>query len=182
MIEAAAPAGSSAIRWQLMQRVIVLGPGAAGKSTFARALGHQTAIPVVELDSLFWSSALEPTPPDLWIRRQEELCASPQWILDGDLGPYDILDVRLRRADTVVLFDLRTWRCVWRALRRGRERADFWRWLLTWRRRYRSVLLDRIATFAPQATLVVIHGPRDVKALLRRAPGGNSAVPKSACP
>jgi adenylate kinase family enzyme len=149
-----------------MERVVVLGPGGCGKSTFARALGQQTGLPVTELDKVFWSGTLEPTPRELWALRQKELCAAPQWILDGDLGPFDILEVRLRRADTVVLFDLPTWRCAWRALRRGRERRDFWRWLLTWRRRSRPVLLTRIAEEAPQAVLAMIHRPGDVDAFL----------------
>jgi adenylate kinase family enzyme len=34
----------------------VLGPGAAGKSTFSRRLGDLTGVPVTELDSVFWSN------------------------------------------------------------------------------------------------------------------------------
>jgi adenylate kinase family enzyme len=37
-----------------MRRVVVLGRGGAGKSTFAARLGMATGIPVVELDALFW--------------------------------------------------------------------------------------------------------------------------------
>jgi adenylate kinase family enzyme len=145
---------------------VVLGPGAAGKSTFARALGKATGVPVVELDTVFWSADLSPTSPADWAARQERLVAGARWILDGDLGPYDVLDVRLRKADTVVLFDLPTWRCAWRALRRSRQRWDFWRWLLTWRRRYRPALLRAIAD-AGVPTVVHIRRPRDVQAALR---------------
>ena len=149
-----------------MERVVVLGPGGAGKSTFARSLGERTGIPWVELDADFWSADLEPTPPADWVRRQEELCAPRRWILDGDLGPYDVLDVRLRHADAVVLLDLPTWRCAWRAARRSRPRLDFWRWLLTWRRRYRPRLRRSIAQHAPNARLLVARRPADVADLL----------------
>jgi len=54
--------------------------------------------------------------------------------MDGDLGPYDVLDVRLRAADTIVFLDFSPVRCAWRAIRRSREHADFWRWLFTYRR------------------------------------------------
>ena len=37
--------------------------------------------------------------------------------MDGDLGPYDVLDVRLQAADTVVFLDFSPLRCAWRALR-----------------------------------------------------------------
>jgi hypothetical protein len=43
------------------------------------------------------------------------------------LGPYDALPARLSAADTVLLLDLP------RALRRSKERWDFWWWLATWR-------------------------------------------------
>ena len=55
------------------------------------------------------------------------------WIMDGDLGPYDAVEVRLRAADTVIFLDFSLVRCAWRALRRSRERADFWLWLLQYR-------------------------------------------------
>jgi hypothetical protein len=100
-------------------RVVVLGRGGAGKSTFARELGRRTGVPVVELDAHFWSASLEPLPREQWATRQADLVAGQSWIVDGDLGPYDVLDVRLRRADTVVLLDLSFARCAWQAVRRS---------------------------------------------------------------
>ncbi len=97
--------------------------------------GHRS--PVVELDALLWSEDLTTPTPQRWAEIQRDLVRAPEWILDGDLGPYDVLDVRLRAADTVVLLDLSLLRCAWRALRRSRERADFWWWLLAYRRRWR---------------------------------------------
>lgn len=41
-----------------MQRVVIVGPGAAGKSTLAVSLGELTGLPVVELDKLFWRAGL----------------------------------------------------------------------------------------------------------------------------
>ena len=138
-----------------------MGPGGAGKSTFGARLGEVTGLPVVELDKAFWGPGLVPTPPDEWATVQEELVARPDWILDGDLGPYDVLEPRLRAADTVILLDLSRWRCAWRALRRSRERADFWRWLWTWRRKYRPKLLRSIAVHAGGADVCILRGPRE---------------------
>jgi adenylate kinase family enzyme len=118
-----------------VRRVVVLGRGGAGKSTLARRLGELTGLPVIELDKHFWAADLTPLSHDEWAVRQRELADKPEWIMDGDLGPYDVLDVRLGAADTVLLLDFSLWRCAWRALRRSRERADFWWWLVTYRRR-----------------------------------------------
>jgi hypothetical protein len=76
-----------------------------------------------------------------------------------------VLDVRLGAADTVLLLDFALWRCAWRALRRSRERADFWWWLITYRRRSLPEVRRRIA--ATDAELRVFRGPRAVAAFLR---------------
>src|SRR5271168_962917 len=110
-----------------MRRVVILGPGASGKSTLARRLGEILGLPVIELDKLFWRPGLIATPRDQWVLLQEKLVAADSWILDGDLGSYDAPEVRLRAADTIIFLDFSVVRCVWRALRRSRERADFWR-------------------------------------------------------
>ena len=144
-----------------VERVVVLGNGASGKSRFARELSEATGIPRVELDAIFWSSNLEAMPAERWRAMQRELACGSRWILDGDLGPYDALDVRLQRADTVVLFDVPTLVCAWRAVRRSRERLDFWRWLFTWRRRFRPEILDAIHAFAPAAELLMVRSRAD---------------------
>jgi hypothetical protein len=63
------------------------------------------------------------------------------WIMDGGLGPYDAAEVRLRAADTVIFLDFSLVRCAWRALRRSRECADFWLWLLQYRNQSRLILM-----------------------------------------
>jgi len=76
--------------------VIILGRGAAGKSTAAVRLGRVTGLPIIELDRLFWRSDLSPTPRQEWVRMQQALAASERWIMDGDLGPYDALPTASR--------------------------------------------------------------------------------------
>ena len=44
-------------------RIVVLGPGAAGKSTFSKSLAQATGLAWVELDNLFWNANLDPMPP-----------------------------------------------------------------------------------------------------------------------
>jgi hypothetical protein len=145
-----------------VQRVVVLGRGGAGKSTAAVQLGQITGLPVIELDKHFWSPDLQPLSGDEWARVTSDLAARPRWVMDGDLGPYDVLAPRLRRAHTVLILDYGLLRCVWQALRRSRERADFWWWVLTWRRRSRPALLRAIAQHAPIATCHIVNKPKDL--------------------
>jgi len=151
-----------------VKRVIIVGPGAAGKSTLAARLGEITALPVIELDKLFWRPGLAATPPGQWAATQRQLAARESWIMDGDLGPYDVLEVRLQAADTVVFLDFLPLRCAWRAIRRSRERADFWRWLLTYRRRSRPPLRQAIAAHAGDADIQVLPNPRAVRRFVAR--------------
>jgi hypothetical protein len=105
---------------------------------------------------------------------QEELVARDRWIMDGDLGPYDAVEVRLRAADTVIFLDFSLVRCAWRAIRRSRERGDFWRWLLAYRYQSRPMLMAAIANHAPNAVLHVFCSP---KALSRFAADSAAATP-----
>ena len=60
-----------------------------------------------------------------------------------------------------MLFDLPTRVCAWRALRRSRQRGDFWRWLLTWRRRCLPQLMAAIEAEGDELELFVIRDDAD---------------------
>ena len=151
------------VRWGIMKRVVVLGRAASGKSTLARRLGEITGLPVIELDKVFWRPGLAATPRDQWLVMQEKLVANDRWIMDGDLGPYDVVEVRLRAADTIILLDFSLVRCAWRALLRSRERTDFWHWLMKYRSQSRPILMQAIANHAPTAELRVLRAPEGVR-------------------
>jgi adenylate kinase family enzyme len=146
-----------------MKRVLVLGRGGSGKSTLARKLGEITGLPVFELDRLFWSPELEAMPRAEWVRTQQKLVEQENWIMDGDLGHYDAVEVRLRGADTIILLDFSFARCAWRALRRGRERSDFWKWLIAYRRSSLPGLMESIRKLAPNADLHLIRKPEELR-------------------
>jgi adenylate kinase family enzyme len=147
-----------------MKRVVILGRGASGKSTLARHLGDITQLPVIELDKVFWQPGFAATPRDQWVIVQEKLVAEDRWIMDGDLGPYDAVEVRLQAADTVLFLDFSFLCCARRAIRRSRERIDFWWWIMAYRWKSRPALLKAIADYAPNAKLQVF---RDSEALNR---------------
>lgn len=149
-----------------VERIVILGRGAAGKSTLARRLGSVTGLPVIELDQMFWQSGLVATPRDQWIDLQRELVAPERWIIDGDLGPYDVLEPRLDAADAVIVLDFSLLRCVWRSIRRSTEHLDYWRWLFGYRRRSLPAIMAMIATSAPRADLRVFRNPRAADAFL----------------
>jgi hypothetical protein len=152
-----------------MEKVVILGRGGAGKSTLAARLGTATGLPVAELDKHFWSADLTPIPNDQWRAIQQQLTDAEHWILDGDLGSYDALEVRLAAADTIIVLDFPLWRCAWRAARRCRENLAFWRWLLCYRRRSLPLVMATIAAHAKTADIHVLHSPHEVDEFLSQA-------------
>ena len=163
---------SVAVKLLAVRHIVILGRGGAGKSTLAKRLAVVTGIPAIELDTLFWRPGLQPSPPSEWRRAQEDLIGgTPQWILDGDLGPYDVPEPRLRLADTVVVLDFSLPLVVWRSLRRSTERFDYWWWVLRWRRKSRTGLFTAIAEYAPGAEIHVLRHPRDVDRFLAQIAG-----------
>ena len=118
---------------------------------------------MIELDKLFWRPGPAVTLRDRWAAIQGELASQESWIMDGDLGPFDVIEVRLQAADTVVFLDFSPLRCAWRAIRRSQERADFWWWLFSYPRRSRPLLLQAIAVHAGDADIHVLRTPRAVR-------------------
>ncbi len=145
-----------------MKRVVIFGRGASGKSTLAVRLGKITGLRVIELDKVFWRPGLVATPRDQWVQVQQTITEENEWIMDGDLGPYDAVDVRLRTADTIIL-DFSLGRCAWRAIWRTPERADFWLWLWQYRRQCRPSLMQAIADHGANASLHVLSDPAAVR-------------------
>ena len=151
-----------------MKRVVVFGRGGSGKSTLCRRLAQFTGLPVIELDTIYWDESLRPLTPEEWSRRQSIVVQADEWILDGDLGPYDVTEPRLSRADTVIIMDTSLTTCVWRAVRRGRQRFDFWAWVLRWGRTYRPQILADVQRYAPAAEVVRLSNARAAGRWLER--------------
>jgi hypothetical protein len=150
-----------------VQRIVILGRGGAGKSTAGRRLSELVGLPVIELDKHFWQPGLAPLPREKWVEVQRKLASQSRWIMDGDLGPYDALPVRLSMADTVLLLDFPLWLCLWRALRRGKENWDFWWWLITWRWLERPKLRDMFAEH-PNAQVHILRSQKELDQLLSK--------------
>lgn len=62
----------------------------------------------------------------------------------------------------MLILDFSLVRCAWRALRRSRERADFWWWLLLWRQRSRPAVLAAVESCAPTADVHLLRTPGEL--------------------
>jgi adenylate kinase family enzyme len=99
-----------------MKKIVVIGSGGSGKSTFSRRLGEKLGIPVVHLDKLFWRPNWTRTPEDEWIETLRREIARDEWIMDGNFGA--TREMRLQACDTVIFLDMPRWLCMYRILKR----------------------------------------------------------------
>lgn len=167
-----------------MQRVLILGSPGSGKSTLARELGALTGLPVIHLDTVYWRAGWTEPDPGVFRAQVTALADGPRWIIDGDYG--STLDLRLQRADTIIILNVSRYHCLWRILkrrfsyaRRARpdiapgcpERLDFDFWRYVWRYPadkvpQRRQVLDQYAGAIPTLT---VTSRRDIATLLAYA-------------
>jgi adenylate kinase family enzyme len=101
-------------------RVIVTGMPGSGKSTFSKDLSTRTGLPLNHLDLHYWKPAWVRPSDDEWRVTQRSLLAGDAWIADGNY--HETLDLRLERADTVVVLATPWWLCAGQAFVRGVRR------------------------------------------------------------
>ena len=92
------------------RKILILGCGGAGKSTFAREMGERLTLPVVHLDKLWWLPG--------WVERDREEfdkmlvdeLKKPAWVMDGNFKR--TLEMRLCACDAAVFLDIPTEICL----------------------------------------------------------------------
>lgn len=110
-----------------MNRVLVIGPCGAGKSTLSAELGQKLNLPVFHMDKLNWNPGWVESSKDEIREKLATIVAADRWLIDGNYG--GTLTERLERADTVLYLDYPISLCLRRVFRRiwtyrGRTRPD----------------------------------------------------------
>lgn len=181
------------------QRIQIIGPSCAGKTTLARALGQRLALPFTDLDDLWWSPGWVEAGHAALRERLRPLAASPAWVVSGNYLPSSE-PVLWPRVEWLIVLDfplgLVTWRALRRTVRRGLtgepccngNREQLRRLLhrdgvlrYTWRTwharhaRYRQLAAEPALA---GATVTRLPGPAEVDRLL----GGLTDAPRQASP
>lgn len=169
----------------LGRRIVVTGLAGSGKSTLGLALAAETGLPLIHLDLEFWNPGWTKPSETEFRDRQRAVLDGDSWIVEGNYD--ETLDVRLERADTVVVLDMAWWLCSARALRRGFRmpaelpegctytRGQRWRdeWQLAlriWRQRHSEPAREReiISQHGTHAAVHVLQSRRAVDEFLVR--------------
>jgi len=99
------------------KRIVVIGNGGGGKSTFAAALANRYGLPWYEVDRLQFGPGWARVPEDDVRAEIVRVLAEPGWVLDG-FGPYDTIVRRFELADQIVWVDHPLWVHYWWAMER----------------------------------------------------------------
>lgn len=170
-----------------MRKVLVIGSGGAGKSTFAGRLGSLLGLPVIHLDAYYWKPGWVEPPKDSWLETVEGLLARDSWVMDGNYS--GTLPVRLRACDAVVFLDLPRAVCLWRVVKRSilyrrRRRPDmaegcpeqfsleFLRWVWGYPKRSRPKALRLLEEEARGKQIVRLRSRAEVREFLARVEAG----------
>lgn len=172
-----------------MRKVLVIGSGGAGKSTFANRLGELLNIEVIHLDQFYWRPGWVETPKSEWLETVERLVRRDSWIIDGNYS--GSLEIRLAACDTVIFLDIARSVCVWRLLKRvvryrKKSRPDmaegcaerfnlgFVRWVWNYSSRTRPRVLVRLEENASRKRIVCLHSGSEVEKFLADTEGARS--------
>jgi adenylate kinase family enzyme len=164
-----------------MKKVLVIGPGGAGKSTVARRLGELLKIDVKHLDRFYWRAGWHEPPKEEWFNIVERLTSAESWILDGNYS--GTLETRLKHCDTIVFLDLPRHVCLWRIvkrrlLNRNRSRTDmaegcnekldwsFVQWVWNYSQRSRPKVVRLLREHSATKQIVWLRSRSDVEKFL----------------
>ncbi|WP_181350402.1 DNA topology modulation protein [Thalassobacillus sp. CUG 92003] len=163
-----------------MRKIMIIGSGGAGKSTFARQLGARLDIDVYHLDALFLKPGWVGSPRTEQKDVQHELVRKQSWIIDGNYG--GTMDIRLQEADTIIFLDMPRLLCLFRVLKRrwmyhNKSRPDmgegckekvgwaFIKWV-QYRETRRPKILSSLMASSQEQQVIVIQSPRGARHLL----------------
>lgn len=164
-----------------MKRILVIGSGGAGKSTFARRLARTINVEVIHLDSLYWKPGWVETPKQEWKQTVERIITRDSWIMDGNYS--GTLDLRLEACDTVIFLDIARAVCIWRVIKRAvayrnksrpdmsegcPERFDFGflRWIWNYKKRTRPKIVRMLKEIADNKKVIWLRTDAEVERYL----------------
>jgi adenylate kinase family enzyme len=164
-----------------MKRVLIVGSGGSGKSTFARQLGAILQTEVIHLDALYWKAGWkEPSKPD-WAATVDTVLRKDSWIMDGNYS--GTVAPRIAACDTVIFLDLPRLTCMLRVLKRSLryrntvrpdmaagcpERIDlaFLKWIWQYPKRSRPAILGHLANQDAERGAFRLRTPTQVEQFL----------------
>ncbi len=161
---------------------MIIGNGGAGKSTLARKLHQITGLPLIHMDQHFWQANWVDRDRLEWKAFVEEQTEREEWIMDGNYG--GTMDIRLKKADTIIFLDRPNWLCIWRIIKRrliytGRTRPDmaegckerltwaFVKYVFSYHKTRKPGILAKLATVKESQEVYILRNNKQIRNFLK---------------
>lgn len=164
------------------KKILIIGCSGAGKSTLSKQLAKKWDLPLVHLDSLYWTEGWVPAPKDEFIKKVKMKLEEDQWIIDGNFN--STLERRIKYADLIIFLDFSRMTCIFRVLKRvwlhrGKTRDDmapgcnerldweFLRFVWNFPKKVRPTILHVLSDASQDKDLCIIRNPKELNTLLK---------------
>jgi adenylate kinase family enzyme len=175
-----------------MRKILIVGSGGSGKSTFARRLGQILQLQVIHLDSHYWSPGWVEMPKDKWRTKVEGLLKRDSWIIDGNYG--GTMDLRLASCDAVIFLDVPRMTCLIRVVKRvvsyrGQSRPDmaagcpeqvnwqFLKYVWDYPRKRKPALLEKLKFHSQTKVVIILRSQNEIEGFLKNQKDIKSSKP-----
>jgi adenylate kinase family enzyme len=173
-----------------VRKVLVIGNGGSGKSTFSVRLGAAVGVPVVHLDKHFWKANWVETPKDEWKKTVQNLSATDAWVMDGNYS--GTLRERMMASDTIVYFNRSKILCLLGVFRRrisGKrvdsingcpERIDFQfvKWIWNYPKANHPTIMKLLDEFSTTKEIITIKNRRSARRFIMEKIQARSSAEK----
>ena len=100
-----------------MCRVAIIGNAGGGKSTLCRQIAEAHNLPVFAVDKFQWRPNWTPVPQEEVASEIQKVITRDRWLIDG-WGPWETIEERFEKSDTIVIVDHRLVIHLWWATKR----------------------------------------------------------------
>jgi adenylate kinase family enzyme len=163
-----------------MNKIVVVGVSASGKSTFSRKLAEETNLPLIFMDEIMWNPGWEYIGDEATVQRLDEESSKTEWIIEG----YITKEARkfvFERADKIIYLDYSPWVASWRYLKRwwnhrvhprpelegSPEKFSFKFLKLVWTKGEAISLNRFLKEVSDQSKIITFHSPKETESFLR---------------
>ena len=167
-----------------MNRVIIIGPGGAGKSYFSKQLAGITNLPLYHLDNIFWKEDWTHISRDEFDKKLLEILEKDEWIIDGDYSR--TYEIRMKYADTIYFLDFPLEVALAGVESRiGKPRDDipwkeeafdpeFKQWIMDWYKNTQPWIYHLIEKYKGSKNIIVFKSREEINSYLNKLKGDNA--------
>lgn len=161
-----------------MNKIIVIGCSGSGKSTFARKLSALLNLPLYYLDMIWHKPDKTTITQKEFDAKLNKILKEYRWIIDGNYQR--TLEMRLKKCDSVFLFDISTELCLEGAKSRiGKQRVDlpwletefdddFKQWIYDYKTKTLPITMDLLKQYQDEKQVIIFKSREESEEFLKK--------------